>query len=176
MVILGIALQSSLFSSWPFLYFQPDVTLLVVVWCALRRGFIEGGVLSLILAEICEIHSAAPQGLYLLTYILVYFAVRASARFLVVPTLFSYSVLALVSSMVFKLSGLIVLSLLGAGGNQWKHTFTFLLIGAAVEGGLSLFIFRSLDRFDWFTFKNARTEHSTDPDMGGELQFNREGF
>ena len=42
-VSIGIALQSSLFSSWPLVYFQPDIVLIAVVWCGLRRSFTEGG-------------------------------------------------------------------------------------------------------------------------------------
>src|SRR5690242_17362931 len=109
LVALAIALQSSLFTSWPFLYFQPDVVLLVVVWCGLRRNFEEGGVLTLLMAEMCEVHSAAPRGLYLICYIAVYFMVRSTARFFVLPTLFTYAILTLTSSIVWKIVELIVL-------------------------------------------------------------------
>lgn len=171
-IILGISLQSSLFSSWPFLYFQPDIVLLVVVWCALRRGFEEGGIITLIIAEMAEIHSGAPQGLYLISYMAVYLMVRGGSRFLVIPTLFSYAVLALAGSILWKLVGLLVLYLLGVSANQWKHTITFLFLGAAIEGAFSLWIYRWLDRFDWVTFKNARAEHALDE----ELQLDSEGF
>lgn len=171
-VMLGIALQSSLFSSWPLLYFQPDVVLLAVVWCALRRGFEEGGILTLIMAEISEIHSSAPQGLHMISYMVVFLLVRGSARFLVIPSLFAYAILTLMGSILWKLTGLFVLYLLGASANQWKHTITFLFIGAAVEGALSLWVYRWLERYDWITYKNIRAEHALDE----ELQLDSEGF
>jgi rod shape-determining protein MreD len=172
LVIIGVALQSSLFSGWPFHYFQPDIVLLVVVWCALRRGFTEGGILTLLLAEICEIHSTAPQGLYLSSYMIVYLGVRVSSQFLVAPTLSAYAVFALLSSIVLKLVSLLILYLLGVSANEWKHTVSFLLTGAAVEAAFSLWVFRWLEKFDWVTFKNAKAEHALDD----ELQLDSEGF
>jgi hypothetical protein len=169
---IGVALQSSIFTSWPLLYFQPDCVLLIVVWCALRRGLGEGGVITLIVAEMSEIHSAAPQGIFLLSYMLVFLLVRASSRFLVILTLFSYAMVTVASSIFWKLSGLFILYLLGAGSNQWKHTLTFLCMGAAVEAGFSLWIYPWLVKFDWITFKNARAENVLDED----LQLDGEGF
>ncbi len=171
-IALGIAFQSSLFITWPFHYFQPDLVLLAVVWCALRREFEEGGILTLVMGEMTEIHSSSPSGLYLISYMAVYLMVRGSARLLVIPSLFSYAVLTLVSSIVWKLIGLIVLHLLGGSANQWKHTVSFLLIGAAIEAAFSLWVYRWLERLDWITFKNARAEHALDE----ELQLDSEGF
>ena len=48
LALLGIAIQTSLFSFWPLSYVQPDIVLLLVIWCALRRQFFEGGVITLI--------------------------------------------------------------------------------------------------------------------------------
>lgn len=170
LVAIAIALQSSLFLSWPLLYFQPDIILLVVVWCALRRGFEEGGLVTLIIANIGEIHSATPRGLFLISYMGVYLLVRASSRFITIPNLFSYAMVTLVASIVWKLLGLLVLYLLGVSANQWKHTLTFLLLGAAIEGTISLWIYRWLDQLDWMTFKNTKADHSE------ELQLDSEGF
>lgn len=172
LVILGVGIQSSLFASWPLLYFQPDVVLLAVVWCGLRRNFTEGGIITLIIGNISEIHSACPQGIHLISYMTVYLLVRASSRFLVIPSLFSYSMLTSFSSMLWKLVGLLVLHLLGSSANQWRHTFTFLFLGAATEGVFSLWAYRWLEKLDWVTFKNIRAEHAIDED----LQLNHEGY
>lgn len=171
-VAFGIALQSSLFTSWPLSYLQPDVVLLVVIWCALRRGFGEGGLITLVISEIAELHSAAPQGLFMITYMAIFLSVRFASRFVVIPSLFSLAMITLVSSVVWKLFNLIVLSLLGTGTNQLRHTFTFLFLGAAVEGIFSLWIFKVLDRFDWITFKNHRAHQV----LEGELQLDSEGL
>jgi hypothetical protein len=76
------------------------------------------------------------------------------------------------SSIAWKLASLLVLYLLGASANQWKHTVTYLFIGAAVEGVFSLWVYRWLERFDWVTYKNARAERA----MEEELQLDSEGF
>ena len=165
LVAIAIAIQSSLFTSWPLLYFQPDVVLLVVVWCALRRGFAEGAIITLIIAEMGEVHSATPQGLFLISYMVVFLLVRGTSRFIVIPSLFSNAMLTLASSITWKLSGLLVLYLLGVSANQWKHTITLMFIGAAVEGCFSIWVYRWLEKFDWVTFKNVRAEHALDEDF-----------
>ena len=172
LLAIGIALQSSLFTSWPLIYFQPDLVLLFVVWFSLRRNFGEGGILTLIVAEITELHSATPQGLFLICYMGIYLLVRACSKVFVIPSLASYTAVTVGSSVLWKLTELIVLYLLGAGGNQWKHTLTYLLMGAALDGALSIWVFRWLEKFDWITFKNARAENSLDE----ELQLDSEGF
>jgi cell shape-determining protein MreD len=172
LVIIGIAIQSSLFSSWPLNYFQPDFALLAVVWCALRRNFGEGGIITLIVANASEIHSAAPQGIHLMSYMAVFLLMRAASKFFVIPNLFSYAMFTLVSSMIWKIVGLFILHLLGASANQWRHTVTYLFLDASVGAAYSLWVFRWLEKFDWITFKNARAEHVVDE----ELQLENEGF
>lgn len=171
-VMIGIALQSSLFSSWPLSLLQPDAVLLIVVWCALKRNFGEGGLITLVISEIAEIHSAAPQGLFLISYMVIFLGVRAASRFVVMPTLFSLAMITLISSTFWKLTCLVVLSLLGVGSNQLRHTFTYLFLGAAIEAVLSLWAFRWLEKFDWMTFKNQRAEHAIEE----ELQLDSEGL
>ena len=56
LVTLGVAALSSLFTEYPLIYLQPNLVLIAVIWCALRRPFIEGGILTLIIAENAEIH------------------------------------------------------------------------------------------------------------------------
>lgn len=172
LVIIGLAVQSSLFTSWPLYYFQPDFVLLAVVWCALRRSFEEGGIITLIISNISEIHSSAPQGIHLIGYMTVYFFMRAASKFFVIPNLFSYAMFTLMSSMIWKLVGLGVLYFLGKSENQWRHTITYLFLDASVGAAYSLWVFRWLEKFDWVTFKNARAEHVVDE----ELQLEDEGF
>jgi hypothetical protein len=169
MSILGIAIQTSLFTSWPLTYIQPDIVLLLVVWCALRRGFTEGGILTLIMANFSEIHSAVTQGLLLVSYMLVYLSVRLAARVLVIPDLSSYVIVTLFASLLWKISNLAMLYGLGAATNEWRHTLLFMAPGALVQGALGFKFYRWLERFDWFTHKKPPTEQSSlgDPDQVG---------
>jgi hypothetical protein len=167
--ILGVAIQTSLFVSWPLYFVQPDVTLLIVVWCALRRPFVEGGILTLIVANIAEIHSASTQGMMMVSYIVVYLAVRMASRVLVIPDLASYVLVTMFASILWKFSNLGILSGLGVAKNQWRHTLVFLFPGALVEGALGFWFYRWLERFDWYTHKKAPAEQSVlgDPDQVG---------
>src|SRR5271170_2540078 len=156
----GIAIQTSLFVAWPLYYFQPDIALLIVVWCALRRGFTEGGIITLLVANMAEIHSAVTQGLMLVSYMLVYLGVRLASRVLVIPDLSSFVIVTLFASIFWKLSTLLMLYGLGAAGNEWRHTLLFMAPGALVEGALGFWFYKQLERFDFFTNKKAPTEQS----------------
>lgn len=162
---IGVALQTSLFASYPLMYLQPDVILLAVIWCALRRGFTEGGVLTLILANIGELHSAAPQGLFLISYMAIYLCVRASSRFLVIPDLQSLVALTLCASVLWKFVVMFILHLLGEGTNQWRHTVALLLPGAVMTGLAAIWAYRGLEWFDWKTYKSARARQMLEDEL-----------
>ncbi len=170
--ILGIALQTSLFSFYPLLYLQPDIVLLVVIWCALRRSFFEGGILTLLLADFAELHSAAPQGCFLLAYILIFLGVRAFAQYMVISDLAGLVSLSMGASIAWKLICYEILNLLGAAENQWRHTAALLLPGAVMVGVIAIWIFRWLEKFDWVTYKNARAMQI----LEDELQLDGEGL
>lgn len=163
--LFGIVLQTALFRSWPLNYLQPDIVLIVVIWCALKRDFTEGGILTLILAEICEIHSAAPQGLFLICYMLIYLLIRLADWLLVIPNLFTIVMLTLFASAFWKLSSLGVLHFLGISANQWRHTLALLFPGAVVEGLVSIWMYRWLDKFDLLTYKSALADNALEEGM-----------
>jgi hypothetical protein len=170
-VVIGVALQTSLFNSYPFEYLQPDVVLVAVIWCALKREFTEGGILTLILADIAEIHSSSPAGLFMISYMLVYLGVRLANRLLVLPTFSSLITLTLCASVAWKLGNLAVLDMMGLSGNQWRHTLVLLLPGAVVQGVLAIWVFRWLERFDWLTFKNERARAQLEDELQLEESF-----
>jgi hypothetical protein len=160
LTLFGIAIQTSLFTFWPLNYLQPDIVLLVVIWAALKRGFWEGGWVTLFIADFAELHSATPQGMFLISYMAVFLAVRGLSRLVVIPNLSSLVMVTLFVSVFWKLSCLGVLYLLGASANQGRHTLLFLFPGAIIEGAMALWVYGWLEKYDWATFKSARTEHS----------------
>ncbi|RYZ69318.1 MAG: hypothetical protein EOP09_07875 [Proteobacteria bacterium] len=90
-VCVGLAIQSSLFYTYPLYYFQPDFAFLVVLWISLRRNFTEGGILTLLIGMFVESHSAAPQGYFMLLYMLLYLGMRAFVRYFVIANWASLS-------------------------------------------------------------------------------------
>ncbi|HLE00890.1 MAG TPA: hypothetical protein VJB59_11555 [Bdellovibrionota bacterium] len=172
LVTFGVAIQTSLFSCWPLSYFQPDIVLIAVIWCALRRNFTEGGILVLIAAEIAEIHSAAPRGVFLITYMLLYLLVRGASKLFVIPDLASFIIVTLFGSIFSKFSNMTVLHYLAPHTSQWRNTLFLLFPGAAVEGFAAIWLYRWLEKFDALTFKDKRTEES----LENELQLQDEGF
>lgn len=160
--LLGMAVQTSLFSFWPLSYLQPDLFLIVAIWMALKRGLFEGGILVLIVSDFAELHSAAPQGLLMITYMTVFLGMRALARLIVIPNLSSMVMVTLFVSVFWKLECLGILHLLGAGGNQWRHTLLYLFPGAVIEGLLSIWVYKFLDQYDRATFKKINQEHANE--------------
>lgn len=172
LTMLGIAVQSSFFTFWLLPYFQPDVILLAILWCALRRDFLEGGINTLILANICEIHSSSPRGLFLVTYMAIYLLVRLAARLLVIPDFNAYAWVTFFSVILAKSFSLVMLYLLGISTGQWDHFLLFMLLGAATTGLIGRWVFEWLERFDQKTFKNVRM----DPDTEDELELELSGI
>lgn len=173
LAMVGIAIQTSLFSFWPLIYLQPDIVLLVVIWCALRRPFVGGGVITLIVSHIAEIHSGAPSGVFLITYMILYLGLRGASRILVIPDLTSMILATLVLSALSKICIGVLLTLLGAGGSQWRHLLFYLIPEAMVNGMMGKWLFRWLDRFDWVTFRSAQAERALESELG-ELQLEGE--
>lgn len=171
-VVAGVAVQSSLFASYPFMYLQPDITLLAVIWCALKRRFFEGGTLTLLAAYVAELHSGAPRGSYLVAYMACYLLIRFLSRYVMIPKLPSLIILTLFVSVFWKLSILSILALLDQAGNQWRHTLVLLLPGAVMEGIAGMWVYRWFERFDWVTFKDPRARQA----LEDELQLEEEGL
>jgi cell shape-determining protein MreD len=172
LMMIAVALQSSLFTSGWMRHFQPDFVLILVVWLGLRRGFMEGGIMTLLLANLNEVHTAAPQGLFLISYMLVYFAVRITSRLFVIPNLFSYSLLTGGYAIFFRIICMIILYLLGSFSFHWGYGLSSLILTAITQTVFSRWIFRWLERFDWFTYKNSKAARVMDE----ELQLEGEGY
>jgi rod shape-determining protein MreD len=167
----GVALQTTLFMPSPIHLLQPDIILIAVIWCALHREFTEGGILTLICGNISEIHSSAPQGVFMLTYLLVFLGVRLASRLFVIPSRTSLVSLTLVTSLFFKFGYMGALYLLGTGANQWRHLLTLLIPGALSTSILGYWLYPLLERYDWITFKNRKAEQM----LGDELRLEGEG-
>ncbi len=165
LVLLGIGLQTSIFNSYPLMVLQPDIVLLAVIWVALRREFLEGGILTLFFSYAAELHSSAPQGLYLCTHMAVYLTLRGLSRYFLFAKLPQYITLALGASLFWKLFGLLFLQTLGLGAHQWRHTLALLFPGAVIQGLAGIWVFRLFEKLDWMTFKNPRAKHVGDDDV-----------
>lgn len=161
--LIAISIQGSLFSSWPLNYIKPDSILWLVLWFALRRSFIEGGILTLILAYFEELHSAAPSGILLAKYLFVYLATAGANQVLVIPNFESYSMVTGVMSALSQWFQLLLLALLGVFADSgtgwgWKGALILTLPQAAIQAGLSIWVYPALERFDLLTYKQARPE------------------
>jgi hypothetical protein len=160
-----ISVQSTLFISFPLNWLQPDLLLALVIWVALKRGFLEGGVLTLIFGYLLELHSSAPRGTFLSCTMFVFLGVRLAARVLVLPDFHSWIRLTLVASIGWKMAGLLVLAALDKADLQWRHTLIHLFPGAVMTGLAGTWTYRLLDRTDKATHKDLRLEQRLTDDV-----------
>ncbi len=172
LVLIGVALQSSLFNSQPLIYVQPDLVLLAVIWCGLEREFLEGGILTLIFAYFAELHSSAPRGLIAVEYMLMYLTTRLVIRLLVIPNRASLIMMTMGASILAKLINWATLWQLGAADGHWRHFLIYVFPGAMAEGLAAFAVYRLFERFDWHTYKNARARNL----LEDELLLEGEGF
>lgn len=161
--LLAIAIQSSLFSTWPLTYIKPDAALWLVMWFALRRPFIEGGILTLVMAYFQELHSSAPSGVLLAKYLFIYLGTAGANQVLVIPNFESFAMVTGVTAALSQWFQLLILALLGvftdsSTGWGWKGALILTLPQAAIQAGLSIWIYPTLERFDLLTYKQARPE------------------
>ncbi len=179
----AIGIQTALFQTPPLVYFTPQLLLLWVIWCALKRDFLEGGVLTLVLAEVAEIHSAVPRGVYFLTYMIVYLVTRLTSRVVVLPNALTLGVYALICSCTHSLLSTVVLILLGhpqpliAGAHTYalvRQGVYSMLPTAVATAALGYFSFRWFKQFDWITFKDPQSQQVAG-EIGGSL-FEEEGL
>lgn len=149
--VISVALQSTLFQTDTLRLFQPDLILFIVIWCALKRDILEGGVIVLILSNLGELHSTSPQGVPMVAYTSVYLLIRLFDRLLVVSSILP---LTLGAFLFIKLEQGIILKLMDAGDSIWRHILWFAIPGCLIQGTLSRGAYRFLTWYDRITLKD----------------------
>jgi len=171
-ILFAVSIQTTIFFPPYLIYLKPDVILIAVVWFALKREFLEGGVLTLICAEIAEIHSSGIQGVFFATYMAVFLTVKGFSNYFVFPKLKNAVVMVLFISVFWKALALAFTSSFVDFYRQWRQTLEFLLPGAIVEGALAYWGFQFMEKFDWKTYKNPQALRA----LEDELHLEEEGF
>jgi hypothetical protein len=156
---VGIAIQTSLFATWPLHVFQPDAVLMVVIWCALHRDFTEGGIITLIIGDIAELHSAAPQGVLLISYMALYLTLRAADKLFVLPSELPMVKVSMVSAVLWQATTMTVLYLVSGHRAIWQQMIVHVVPSAVMAGISGVWIYRWLEKFDAVTFKNQSAEN-----------------
>lgn len=166
LIVAGaVAIQSTLFNSYPLWYFQPDFVLIAVIWCALRRTLTEGGILVLIFASIVETHSSAPAGFFLCVYMAIFLGIRVFSRFFVISQFASLLAVTTASAAIWKILVLVFLGVLGRAGAQLYHFLITVLPFAGVEGLVGFWAYKLLDAFDRRTTKSESSRQLIEDEL-----------
>ena len=165
LVAIAVAIQSSLFNSYPLWYFQPDAVLIAVIWCSLRRTFTEGGILVLLFASIVETHSSSPAGFYLCIYMAIYLGIRVFSRFFVISQFASLLIVTLGAAFISKVMVIFLLIPFDHSAAQLYHFLITTLPFAAIEGLLGFWLYRALDLFDRATTKSETSRQLIEDEL-----------
>jgi hypothetical protein len=136
-----------------------------VLWCALKREFIEGGILVLIFAYIAELHSSVPRGVFMTTYMSLFLLTRISAIYFNLPGIEKPFVVVLVSCFLFFSLDAILLHFLGVSIAYFEKTLLPFFLGSVLTSLISYRIFQWLDRLDWVTFKHPKARQLLENDL-----------
>lgn len=110
-----------------FTWIGVDLILLLVAYLGLKRGLIEGTLITVVIGRIAEIHSGSPAG-YVTSCYLVVFAVTVLTReFFIMESPFSIVVLGLVSGLTWKAAFLILAYRADIFENVWKTSLIVLI-------------------------------------------------
>lgn len=164
-VATAIAVQSTLFNSYPLWYFQPDLVLIAVIWCALRRTLTEGGILVLVFASIVESHSSAPAGFFYAVYMAIFLGIRAFSRFFVISQFASLLIVTICAAFVWKILVVAVLGTFDRANAQLYHFFITLLPFAGMEGLMGYWAYKALDAFDRATTKSETSRQLIEDEL-----------
>jgi rod shape-determining protein MreD len=156
--LFALTFQSTLFNHPSIAFFQPDFILFFTIWVAVRREFIEGGILTLCFGYLTEALSAAPQGFYLCTYMVFYLLCRFLYQNFQITNKRVLAMVGFVFSGLMRLLVLFILFLMNRSENALHHTLQ-LLAPTVISHGLFIFVvFKILNRFDNWTLKNPDAE------------------
>lgn len=165
LAMLACGAVTSFFRPWPLYHVQPDMILFVVLWCALRRGFYEGGVLTLLLANVAELHSSSPQGLLLTIYMAIYLLVRATSKLVALSDTRPLVVVTFAASMLARLAGLAILNFLATVESDWVRTLALATASSALQCVIGIWVYRWLSTYDLVTSRRFQA------DIGSEAEF-----
>ncbi len=171
MATLVMTLQSTLFTSYPFTFFQPDGILLMIIWIGMKRQFTEGGILTLFLAYGMELHSASPRGIYLADAMMVFLLTHFLYRNFQVIHLKTLLLLGAGFSVLSRLFILFELYYLNKAGNEWIYTLRLLAPTAIIHACVIPIIFKIFHKLDHWTLKNPHAEYQHEQDYSLDEDF-----
>ena len=162
---IAMILQTSLFTLPLLKPLQPDSLMIGMVWFALRRKLIEGGILTLILAYLAELQSAAPQGAYLILYMGTYLLVRGINRLLVISNLTKIALMTIAATLVWRIAMIFLFRQLGELHRFWQPVLLWTLPASALTGLLGLALYPWFQKLDDATFKSTRSQKLLEDDF-----------
>lgn len=158
LALLALTLQSTLFNHPSIAFFQPDLILFFIIWISIKRKFIEGGVLALMLGYLVEINSAAPRGFFLCVYMMAYLTGRILSQQFQIINKTTLTLAGLGFSVILRVSILFFLYLLNRAENAFMHTLQLLAPTILSHSILIFGVFKVLQKFDNITLKNPDAE------------------
>ena len=151
-----VAIQSVLLKLPMLNWLELDLLLLVVIYLSLHRPFIEGSILVAIIGRIAEIHSGAPVGILLTSYMAVFLTILFTKEVFLVATSFSSIILAVTGGVIWKVVFIFLAQRYGMLENVWRSSLEYMIPFLLSLGVFSQILFKAMRRLDQWT--NWETE------------------
>ena len=156
--LLLCAFQSVILKLSAISWLELDMLLLVVVYLSLHRGFIEGALLVALVGRIAELHSGAPVGILIGSYMAVFLAILFTKEVFLVGTSFSSIILSVTGGLIWKLAFLILAQRYGILSNVWRASLEYLVPFLLSLGVFSRVIFEMMRSIDVWTKMEVESE------------------
>lgn len=145
------ALQSVALKLPIFSWLELDLLLLIVIYVSLHRIFAEGALLVIVIGRIAELHSGAPAGILVASYLAVFLALVFTKEMFLVASSFSAVILAVAGGIVWKLAFLLFAHRYGLLENAWRSALEHILPFLLSLGMFARPVFELVRRLDQWT-------------------------
>ena len=163
LALLLAAIQSVVLKMPIFSWLSLDLLLVLVVYLSLTHQVLEGIFLVLWIGRVAEIHSSAPSGIFVTTYLALFLLIFFTKELLLVSNKFSTILLTMGGGFFWKLAFLLLALRYGIFQNIWKSTLELFLpfiFSLAVSARPLFSLFQKIDLWTKYD-RNAESRQLT---------------
>lgn len=128
-----------------------DLILLLTLYIGLKRPILEGTLLVLVISHFAEIHSGAPAGLLMSSYLFCYAATVLTREFFLMESGFSIILLGVSGGLLWKFVFLVLCYFMEILPNLWKPSLLYLPPYLVALGLFTRPVFSLIHKIDQLT-------------------------
>lgn len=151
-------IQSVLFHTRLLSWMHIDLILLLVVYLGMHRTPLVGGIMTIVISRMVEIHSGAPVGLLMVSYYGLFLSIIFVREFLLLQGSFSALMLSVIGGLIWKAIFAATAISIGIFDNLWIPYLQYFLPSILFVALLSSPVFRWMHYVDEITKRDQPQE------------------